>query len=89
MVLRIYIYVNSELFQLFNRMRDLERDLPFKDDHEILSRIKRTNFYCVQDDFLAAWREHERFLVVYEEKVKKTLMRQAKISEIRIYLKLI
>ncbi|XP_037050261.1 syntaxin-4 [Bradysia coprophila] len=67
--------------KLFNKMRDLEKDLPFKDDHEILSRIKRTNFYCVRDDFLAAWRDHEHFLVVYEEKVKKTLTRQAKIID--------
>lgn len=75
------IDVLFEMFQLFTQMRDLEKDLPFKDDHETLSRIKRTNFYCVRDDFLAAWREHEHFLVVYEEKVKKTLIRQAKISE--------
>lgn len=68
-------------------MRDLEKDLPCKDNYEIISRIKRTNFYCVRDDFLTAWREHEHFLVVYEEKVKKTLMRQAKLSEILIHLK--
>ncbi|KAJ6637258.1 Syntaxin-4 [Pseudolycoriella hygida] len=67
--------------QLFNKMRDLEKDLPNGDDQEIISRIKRTNFYCVRDDFLTAWREHESFLVVYEGKVKKTLMRQAKIID--------
>lgn len=76
------IYAHSAMLQLFTKMRDLEKDLPFKDDHEVLSRIKRTNFYCVRDDFLTAWREHEHFLVVYEEKVKKTLIRQAKISEV-------
>lgn len=63
-------------------MHELEKDLPFKDDYEVISRVKRTNFYCVRDDFLAAWREHEHFLTVYEEKVKKALIRQAKIREI-------
>lgn len=76
------VYAHSAMLQLFTKMRELEKDLPFKDDHEVLSRIKRTNFYCVRDDFLTAWREHEHFLVVYEEKVKKTLIRQAKISEV-------
>lgn len=62
-------------------MKDLEINLPFKDDYTILSRIKRTHYYSVREDFLNVWRDNELFLVNYEEKVKKTLLRQAKIGK--------
>lgn len=62
-------------------MKTLEANLPWKDDFSTLARIKRTNFFCIRDDFLNAWREHEHFLMTYEEKVKKTLIRHAKISK--------
>lgn len=55
-------------------------NLPWKEDYSTLARVKRINFYCIRDDFLAAWREHEAFLVYYEERVTKSLIRQAKIG---------
>ena len=65
-------------------MKTLETNLPNREEDSTLSRIKRTNFYCVREDFLTTWREHEMFLVTYEEKVKKALMRQAKISNLNL-----
>lgn len=61
-------------------MKELEIDLPWKDDFTTVARIKRINFFCVRDDFLNAWREHEHFLVMHEEKIKKSLLRQAKLG---------
>lgn len=65
---------------MFTKMKELEVNLPWKDDFSTLARVKRINFYCLRDDFLAAWREHEAFLVYYEERLTKSLIRQAKIS---------
>lgn len=67
---------------MFSKMKELEIDLPWKDDHTTIARIKRTNFSCVRDDFLNAWREHEHFLVMHEEKIKKSIFRQAKLGKI-------
>lgn len=66
---------------MFGQMKQLELNLPPADDFAVLARIRRTNFYCVRDDFLQAWRDHEAFLVYYEERLTKSLIRQAKISE--------
>lgn len=71
---------------MFAKMKELELSLPWKDDFSTLARIKRTNFFCVRDDFLTAWREHEAFLLYYEERITKSLIRQAKISESFIYI---
>lgn len=65
---------------MFAKMKELEVNLPWKEDYSTLARVKRINFYCIRDDFLAAWREHEAFLVYYEERLTKSLIRQAKIS---------
>lgn len=73
---------------MFQQMKQLEVNLPHKTDYSLVSRIKRTNFYCVRDDFLTAWREHEAFLVYYEERLTKSLIRQAKIGERRNVMEL-
>lgn len=70
-------------------MKDKEINLPDKDDCTIVARIKRTHFYCVREDFLIAWREHETFLTNYEDKLKKALISQARISNFFFYFSLI
>lgn len=67
---------------MFSKMKELEAILPWKDDFSTLARIKRINFFCIRDDFLNAWREHEHFLVHYEEKIMKALLMHAKIGNI-------
>lgn len=66
---------------MFNHMKRLEVSMPDAKDFALLARIQRLNFHCIRDDFLAAWHEHEEFLVYYEERLTKSLIRQAKISE--------
>lgn len=62
-------------------MKELEIDLPKPSDGSIVARIKRLHFYSVREEFLHVWKDHEQFLVVYEERVKKALLRQAKMGE--------
>lgn len=59
----------------------MEIDLPKPSDGSIVARIKRLHFYSVREEFLHVWKDHEQFLVVYEERVKKALLRQAKMGE--------
>lgn len=56
-------------------------ELPESSDASIVARIKRSHFYLVREEFLIVWKEHENFLLVYEERVKMALHRQAKIGE--------
>jgi len=69
--------------KIYTKMKHLEEDLPFKDDVRAVARIKRSNFYLSREEFLSVWKEHEISLANYEEKLKKIIMRQAKIG---IYL---
>lgn len=62
-------------------MKELEIDLPRSGDSSIVARIKRLHFYSVREEFLDVWKEHEQFLLVYEERVKKALLRQARIVD--------
>lgn len=66
--------------KIYNTMKKIEENLPFKDDLCALSRIKKYQFYYYREEFLSVWNEHENFLMSYEEKMKKLLVRQAKIS---------
>lgn len=68
------------LVKILEKMKSLETNLPKLNDFTTLARMKRINFYCVKDDFVKAWSEHETFLVQYETKIKNDLMRQAKLS---------
>lgn len=61
-------------------MKKLEKTLPASNDFSTLARMKRIHFYCVKDDFAKSWSEQEQFLLQYEEKMKKDLMRQARLS---------
>lgn len=67
--------------QVYSQMKQLEVDLPKPDDGSIVARIKRLHFYSVREEFLNVWKDHEQFLLVYEERVKKALLRQARIGE--------
>lgn len=62
-------------------MKELEMDLPKSGDMSMVARIKRLHFYSVREDFLNVWKTHEHFLLMYEEGVKKALLRQARIVD--------
>lgn len=66
-------------------MKELEIELPDADDSSVVARVKRLHFYSVREDFLTVWKNHEQFLLDYEERVKNTMQRQAKISKIAIF----
>lgn len=61
-------------------MKELEIDLPKSDDSSVVARVKRLHFYSVREDFITVWKNHEQFLVDYEERVKRTIQRHAKIG---------
>lgn len=69
--------------KLYATMKKIEEDLPEKGDYSTLSRIKMCQYLFHREDFMLAWAEHESFLLSYEERMKKLLVRQAKISEWR------
>lgn len=74
---------NMSLCQrVYTVMKALETDIPHGDDYAILSRIKRLHFYCIREDFLNVWQEHERFLMGYEDRLKKALKQHAKIGNL-------
>lgn len=50
-------------------------------DLSALSRIKKIQFLLIKDFYLRTYRDHEEFLNVYEEKVKKIAQMEAKISK--------
>lgn len=62
-------------------MKKIENELPEKGDHSTLARIKMCQYIFHREDFMQAWTEHESFLLSYEDRMKKLLVRQAKISE--------
>lgn len=64
-------------------MKELEIELPKVDDCSIIARVKRLHFYSVREDFIDVWRHHEQFLVDYEERVKRTMQRHAKIGNLQ------
>lgn len=61
-------------------MKDMEIDLPKINDSCIVARVKRWNFYCIREEFLTIWKEHEQFLNEYEERLKRTVQKQARIG---------
>lgn len=61
-------------------MKDLETELPIQSDGSIVARVKKLHFYSVREDFINIWRQHEQFLLDYEERLKRTVQRQAKIG---------
>lgn len=61
-------------------MKELEIDLPNSDDTSVIARVKRLHFYSVREDFLTVWKHHEQFLLDYEERVKATIQRHARIG---------
>lgn len=67
-------------------MKDLEAELPIEDDGSVIARVKRLHFYSVREDFLNVWKQHEQFLLDYEEKIKRTVQRQAKIGVYHMYI---
>lgn len=66
--------------RVYSHMKELEIDLPKSDDSSVISRVKRLHFYSVREEFLDVWKQHEQFLLNYEDRVKKTIQRHAKIG---------
>ena len=62
-------------------MKKIEQDLPEQNDDSALARIKMCQYIFHREDFMRAWQDHESFLVSYEDRMRKLLVRQAKISE--------
>lgn len=67
--------------KIYSTMKQIEGDLPEQGDHSTLARIKMCQYLFYREDFMMAWSEHESFLLSYEDRMKKLLVRQAKISE--------
>lgn len=67
--------------KVYATMKQIEGELPEQGDHSTLARIKMCQYIFHREDFMKAWSEHESFLLSYEERMKKLLVRQAKISE--------
>lgn len=67
--------------KVYATMKKIEGELPEKGDYTALARIKMCQYIFHREDFMRAWADHEGFLVSYEERMKKLLVRQAKISE--------
>lgn len=53
-----------------------------KNDFSTLSRIKKIQFLLIKDFYWKTYREHEEFLNIYDEKVKKIAKMEAKISKL-------
>lgn len=73
---------NMSLCQrVYSHMKEQEIDLPkSEDDCSTIARVKRLHFYSVREEFLMVWKHHEQFLSDYEDKVKKSIQRHAKIG---------
>lgn len=61
-------------------MKDMEIDLPRANDSCIIARVKHMNFYCIREEFLTIWKQHEKFLNEYEERLKRAVQIQARIG---------
>lgn len=62
-------------------MKEMEMELPQKDDNGMVARVKRMHFYSVREEFIIIWNFHEQFLVDYEERLVRRLRNQAKIGK--------
>lgn len=58
----------------------MEKDID-ENDFSALSRIKKIQFLLIKDFYLRTYSEHEEFLNTYDEKVKKIVQMEAKISK--------
>lgn len=56
-------------------------ELPLSNDKSIVARVHLLHFYSVREEFLIVWKQHEQFLLDYEERVKRELRRQARIGK--------
>ncbi|XP_055301093.1 syntaxin-4 [Sitodiplosis mosellana] len=73
---------NMSLCQrVYSHMKEQEIDMPTADDCSVIARVKRLHFYSVREEFIVVWKHHEQFLSDYEERVKKTIQRHAKIVD--------
>lgn len=71
-------------------MKELEIEMPEPDDASVIARVKRLHFYSVREEFVSVWKNHEQFLLDYEERVKRTMQLHAKIGNCRlIWIKLV
>lgn len=69
-------------------MKELEIDLPKSDDTGVIARVKRLHFYSVREDFITVWKHHEQLLLDYEERVKSTIQRHARIGNHMLWISL-
>lgn len=66
-------------------MKDIEADLPEKNDRYVVSRIRRWQYFSTREIFNAAWQEHEEILTNYEDRVKKILQSQARLGILNVF----
>lgn len=62
-------------------MENIKNEMPAPDDEDILARVKRFQFYAVQEDFLDIWKQYELFLIDYEKRMKTKVRCTAKIGK--------
>lgn len=67
--------------KVYSHMKEMEMELPQKDDNGMVARVKRMHFYSVREEFIIIWNFHEQFLVDYEERLVRRLRNQAKIGK--------
>lgn len=66
---------------LMTKFQEFRANLPPENDYSLESRMKRTLFYGLHQNYIDIWRKNEQFLHNYETKLKQHLQLQSKISE--------
>lgn len=69
--------------QLMSKFQEFKANLPAEDDYSLEARMKRTLFYGLYQSYVNMWTRNEEFLQYYEQKLKKNLQMQSRISKRR------
>ncbi|XP_075159308.1 syntaxin 4 [Haematobia irritans] len=64
---------------LMTKFQEFRANLPPENDYSLESRMKRTLFYGLHQNYIDIWRKNEQFLHNYETKLKHHLQMQSKI----------
>ncbi|XP_061392625.1 syntaxin-4-like [Musca vetustissima] len=64
---------------LMTKFQEFRANLPPENDYSLESRMKRTLFYGLHQNYIDIWRKNEQFLHNYETKLKQHLQMQSKI----------
>ena len=71
--------------QLMTKFQEFKANLPPENDYSLEARMKRTLFYGLHQSYINIWTKNEQFLQNYEQKLKKNLQMQSKISKYFYY----